>query len=154
MTLNTAQGFFRLEMWDDAWAELGRLEPKFRLDSRVIMLRVLILNNREKWEEAAIMGREALRHYPDFGALYLATGHALRNCKGPAEARAMIASGEPYLENEAVFHYMLACYDSALGNLDDAKEALACAFELENGFRLKALDELDLAPLWDSLGEF
>jgi hypothetical protein len=95
--------------------------------------------------------KRALRYYPDFGALYLATAHALRNCRGAVEAKAMVAAGEPFLENEAVFHYMLACYDSALGNLDDAKEGLTRAFELEKGFRMKALDEPDLAPLWESL---
>ena len=63
----------------------------------------------------------------------------------------MIAAGEPYLEEEAVFHFMLACYDSALGHLDEAREGLKRAFELDQDFRLKALDESDLAPVWDSL---
>jgi hypothetical protein len=84
---------------------------------------VLILNNLGKCEDAAMIGRRALRHYPDFGALYLATAHALRNSKGAADARAMIVAGEPLLENEAVLHYKLVFYISALGNLNDAKGA-------------------------------
>ena len=56
-----------------------------------------------------------------------------------------------YLEEKAVFHYMLACYNSALGNLDDAKEGLVRAIELKKSLRLAALDEPDLAPLWESL---
>ena len=48
----------------------------------------------ERWEEASIIGRGALRHYPDFGALYAATAHALRNCRGAGEARAVIV-GSP-----------------------------------------------------------
>jgi tetratricopeptide (TPR) repeat protein len=150
-TLAAAEGYFQLEMWNDAWNELEELPPETRHLSQVIILRVLILNNLGKWEEAAIIGQGALQHYPDFGALYLATAHALRNCQGAAEARAVIAAGEPLLENEAVFYYMLACYDCALGNLEDAKEGLARAFELEINLRLKALDEPDLAPLWESL---
>jgi len=138
-------------MWNDAWDELEELQPQFRHLSQVIILRVLILNNLGKWEEASIIGKGALRHYPEFGALYVATAHALRNCKGAAEARAMLVAGEPFLESEAVFHYLLACYDSALGNLEDAKEGVARAFELEKGLRVKALDEPDLAPLWESL---
>jgi hypothetical protein len=46
---------------------------------------------------------------------------------------------------------MLACYDSALGNLDDAEEGPVRAFELKKDLRLVALDEADLAPLWASL---
>ena len=150
-TLAAAQGYFQLEMWNDAWNELEELPPETRHFSQVIILRVLILNNLGKWEDAAIIGKGALRHYPDFGALYLATAHALRNSKGAAEARSVIVAGETFLGNEAVFHYMLACYDSALGNLEDAKEGLARAFELNKGLRSKALDEPDLAPLWESL---
>lgn len=146
-TLAAAEGFFLLEMWN----ELEDLPPETRHLSQVIILRVLILNNLGKWEDAAIIGQGALRYYPDFGALYLATAHALRNCKGAGEARAVVVAGEPFLENEAAFHYMLACFDCALGNLDDAKEGLARAFELEKGLRLKALDEPDLAPLRESL---
>ena len=152
-TLAAAQGFFQLEMWHDAWAELEELQPKFRHDSQVIILRVLILNNLGRWEGAATIGKGALRQYPEFGALYLATAQALRNCRGVAEARAMVVAGEPYLENEAAFHYMLACYDAALGNLDDVKEGLSRAFELKKSLRQKALDEPDLAPVWESLGE-
>jgi hypothetical protein len=98
---------------------------------------------------ASIVGKDALRPYPDFGALYLATAHALRHCRGAAEAKVLLVSGEPFLENEAVFHFMLACFDSALGHLDDAKEGLERAFQLDKGLRLKALDEP--APFWDSL---
>jgi tetratricopeptide (TPR) repeat protein len=140
-------------MWNDAWAELEGLAPEFRHLSQVIILRVLILNNLGRWAEAAIIGKGALRYYPDFGALYLATAHAVRNCFGAAEAKAVIAAGETFLEEEAVFHYMLACYDSALGNLIDAKEGLTRAFELQKSLREKALDEPDLEPLWESLGE-
>jgi tetratricopeptide (TPR) repeat protein len=150
-TLAAAQGFFQLEMWNDPWAELEELRPEFRHLSQVIILRILILNNLGKWEDAATIGKGAIRHYPDFGAVYLATAHALRNCKGAAQARAVIVAGEPFLQNEATFHFMLACYDCALGNLDDAKDGLTRAFELEPVLRLKALDEPDLAPLWASL---
>jgi tetratricopeptide (TPR) repeat protein len=118
---------------------------------QVILMKVMIYNNLERWEEAAIIGKGALRLYPDFGALYVATAHALRHYSGAAEAKAMIVEGEPLLENEAIFHYMLACYDSALGNLEDAKEGLERAFELNKSLRLKALDEPDLAAVWESL---
>jgi hypothetical protein len=63
----------------------------------------------------------------------------------------VIPAGEAFLENEAAFHFLLACYDCALGHLDVAKEGLQHAFELDSAFRLRALDEPDLVPLWESL---
>jgi hypothetical protein len=49
------------------------------------------------------------------------------------------------------FHYNLACYECWLGNLGEAKTRLKRGFELEARFRLKALEDEDLEPLWDSL---
>ena len=54
-----ARGFFELEMFTDAWTELEEIEPAKRHMAKVILLRVLILNNLEKWESAAII---ALKH--------------------------------------------------------------------------------------------
>jgi len=150
-TLTAAQGFFQLGMWNESWNELETLAPEVRHRPQVILLRVMIYNNLNRWEEASIVGTGALRHYPDFGALYVATAYALRHYSGPAEAKAVLVAGEPFLENEAAFHFLLACYDSALGHLDEAREGLKRAFELDQDFRLKALDESDLAPVWDSL---
>ena len=117
----------------------------------MIILRVLILNNLGKWESAAMVGKGALLHYPDFGALYMATAHALRHCEGVSKAKAMLTKGESFLEKEAAFHFMLAGYQCQLGDLDGAKLRLGRAFRLNKGLRAKALDEPDLAPLWDSL---
>jgi len=150
-TLNAAQGFFQLGMWNESWNELEALALETRHRPQVILLRVMIYNNLNRWEEASIVGQGALRYYPDFGALYVATAYALRHHSGPAEAKAVIAASEPYFEEEAAFHFLLACYDSALGHVDEAKEGLQRAFELDPGLRLKALDDPDLAPVWDSL---
>jgi tetratricopeptide (TPR) repeat protein len=150
-TLTAAQGFFQLGMWNESWNELETLAPETRNRAQVILLRVMIYNNLNRWEEASIIGTGALRHYPDFGALYVATAYALWHHSGPAEAKAVIAAGEPYLEEEAIFHVMLACYDSALGHLYEAKECLQRAFELDPAFKLRSLDEPDLASVWDSL---
>ena len=49
-----------------------------------------------------------------------------------------------------MFHYNLACYECQLGNLEIAKERLKKAFELESAYRIKALEDDELKPLWDS----
>ena len=97
--LKAAEGYFQLYMWQDAWDELEELDPKYRHLQPVITLRVLILNNLEKWEAAAIVGKGALRHYREFGPLYLATTDALRKSagarrsQGPPRRRRIRAEG-------------------------------------------------------------
>jgi len=152
-TMEIAERYFQLQMWDAAWAELEELRPELRHHSRVIMLRVLILNNLEKWEDAAVLGMGALQHYPQIGPLYLAAAHALRHAQNiPSSSR----RGSPSRRRPfagAAPHFMLASYECQLGNLEAAKAELRRAFELDERLRLRSLREADLEPLWDSLGD-
>ena len=104
-TLNAAQGFFQLGMWNESWNELEALALETRHRPQVILLRVMIYDNLNRWEEASIIGTGALRHYPDFGALYVLTALALRQHGGPAEAKAVFGAGKPF-ENEVAFHFL------------------------------------------------
>jgi hypothetical protein len=51
----------------------------------------------------------------------------------------------------AVFHFNLACYECQLGNIDAAKVYLTETFDIEPRYRLLALEDEDLKPLWDTL---
>jgi hypothetical protein len=46
-------------MWNDAWAELEELPPERCHRPQVILLRVMIYNNLQRWEEASIIGKLA-----------------------------------------------------------------------------------------------
>ena len=45
--------------------------------------------------------------------------------------------------------FNLACYASVAGRMEDAKERLRNAIELDKDVRVLALDDEDLRPLWD-----
>jgi len=47
--------------------------------------------------------------------------------------------------------YSLACYECQLGNLESARVHFKETFEIEKRFRVDALDDPVLKPLWDSL---
>jgi len=48
----------------------------------------------------------------------------------------------------AILHYNLACYECQLGDLGVAKARLRHAFNLDDRFRAKALEDEDLEPLF------
>ena len=48
--------------------------------------------------------------------------------------------------------FNLACYASVTSRLEEAKERLPRAIELDSGIRGLALDEKDLHSLWDWIG--
>jgi hypothetical protein len=49
---------------------------------------------------------------------------------------------------EPTIHYNLACYECQLGNLSGAKQHLIKATKADEKFKLMALDDPDLEPLW------
>jgi len=49
--------------------------------------------------------------------------------------------------------YNLACYECQLGELEVAKVRLSYACKLDKTYRVLALDDEDLKPLWDSFIE-
>ena len=66
-------------------------------------------------------------------------------------ARLILVNAVERLPNVAIFHYNLACYESRLGNLEEAKLRLKRAFELEPRYRMMALEDEDLEGLWESM---
>jgi hypothetical protein len=52
ITLNAAQGFFRLGMWNDAWNQLEELQPEFRH-----LPQVMIYNNLENGRRRRLLAR-------------------------------------------------------------------------------------------------
>ena len=45
--------------------------------------------------------------------------------------------------------FNLACYASATGRMEEAKERLRCAIDLDKDMRKLAIEDEDLKPLWD-----
>jgi len=48
-------------------------------------------------------------------------------------------------------NYILGCYACQLGDMDNAKRFVGDAIKLDSKYKLMALDDADLEPLWDSL---
>ncbi len=50
-----------------------------------------------------------------------------------------------------IFLFNLACYESQLGDIERAKKHLGHAIEIRGDYRLRALEDEDLKPVWDAL---
>ena len=65
-------------------------------------------------------------------------------------ARAVLLGAREAHPNEPIVFFNLACYNSQLGNLEEAKEHLARAIAIDGNVRKMALDDPDLEPIWES----
>lgn len=148
--LTAALGYHALGMHQDAWDELERMPPGDRPRIEVIVMRLSILQALEKWSMGAEIARGAIQPYPDCGDLYVLGAYCIRRAENVEAAFEFLQKGEPCLENEPCFWFNLGCYHCQLGRLDEAKECVGRAIELDRNYRAMALEDEDLEPLWDS----
>jgi len=63
----------------------------------------------------------------------------------------ILLNAEVKFPREPAIPYNLACYYCQLGEIEKAKRYLEKAFEIDLNWRMAALEDEDLRPLWDSL---
>ena len=78
---------------------------------------------------------------------------AICRTRGMEAAASILRIAVEETPREASLQYHLAQYECLLGDLVEARARLATAFRLNGKLRLQALDEPNLKPLWDALGQ-
>lgn len=146
-TLLAAQGYCELGMYDDALGELDTLPEELSQHSSVVELRTVTLMQAKRWKQALTASRALCRLAPDKTIGFIHAAFCLHELGRTDEARDMLLSGPDLLHAEPTFHYNLACYECALGNLDLARLHLEKSFELDKKFKDFAKSDPDLAAL-------
>jgi hypothetical protein len=146
--VRAAHGYVELGMTDEASGELEKLPADFQDRLAVVLVRMEILRQQERWAEGAVLGQSALSHHAACGELYLIAAYAVRRHQGIEQAKAVLLAGESVLAKEALFHFNIACYECQLGHLESAKLRLEQAFALDGKYRKVGRDDPDLQPLW------
>jgi len=146
-TLLAAQGYSELSMYDDALAELDSLPGEVLESATVVELRTVILMQARRWKSALTAARSLCRVEPDKTSGFIHAAFCLHELGRTTEARDMLIAGPDALHVEATFHYNLACYECALGNLALARLHLDKSCQLDKKFRDFARSDPDLAAL-------
>jgi len=82
----------------------------------------------------------------------ISLAYATRRVDGLNAARNILINSLPKFPQESIIYYNLACYECQSNRIDSAKQYLKQAFRLDSNWRLEALEDEDLKPLWDYLG--
>ena len=76
---------------------------------------------------------------------------ATRRVESIPAAHAILTRAASLHPTDSTIQFNLACYEAQLGRLKRAKAHLKRATEIDPKFRLMALEDADLEPLWASL---
>jgi Flp pilus assembly protein TadD len=103
---------------------------------------------------AATVASHLVKVEPENEAWWINLAYSIRRSEGIEQAEAILLRARVIHPKVAMIAFNLACYASVTGRMEDAKERLRNAIDLDKDIRGLALDDEDLRPLWDWIGGF
>src|SRR5215831_11640377 len=146
-----AVGYVELGMFEDANDQLERIDPFNRAAPEVLAVRLAIYRGLERWELMQQIAKRLKEFEPDNVQWTISLAYATRRAYSIEIAMEILLSAEPKFPKEATIPYNLACYYCQLEEIETARRYLKKAFEIDLNWRVAALEDKDLEPLWESL---
>jgi Tfp pilus assembly protein PilF len=148
--LQAAVGYLELGMAEDAANEIECIPPDQKNSSEVLGVRMEIYQAAEKWSLMAVVARELWKRHQDQPVYWNHFAWAVRRAESVGSANAILLQAVEKFPEDAMTNYNLGCYTCQLGDLASAKAFVGDAIKLDAKFKLLALDDPDLEPLWES----
>ncbi len=142
--LAAAEGYLQLQMPEEALKELEKLTGREAHSGRTMELQLAALMMAGEWSLGAKVAMQLCKHSPQQTSYFVHAGYCLHECGDTLLARSVLESGPISLQNDALYHYNMACYCAVLGELDPAKEYLLKSFEIDPKLREQAGHDVDL----------
>ena len=148
--LEAAQGWLELGNHLEANEELEKIAADWRSHPDVLEVRWEIYAKAGQWAGNVDIGRALTQLAPERAGSWIKFAFALHEMKRTQEAWNALLPVATNFPRESTIPYNLACYAAQLGRLAEARDWLAQAFRLGNvrELKLRALEDPDLAPLW------
>ena len=106
----------------------------------------------KKWDMAAAVASHLVKVEPQTAGWWINLAYAIRRTESVEKAEAILLRAQTIHPKVAMIALNLACYASVTGRMEEAKERLRLAIDLDKDVRGLALDDDDLKPLWDWIG--
>jgi Tfp pilus assembly protein PilF len=150
--LRAAIGFIELGMPEDAVFEIESLLPEDKNRRDVLEVRLEIYREAKAWSLMEVVARELWKRHPDGPVYWTNLAWAVRRSGSMVAARDILLEAVKRFPSDAMTNYNLGCYACQLGDIEQAKTRVGKAIELDAKFKLLALDDADLDPLWEQIG--
>jgi tetratricopeptide (TPR) repeat protein len=151
LNLLAAEGYFELEMFEDALDELETADqlPENRME--VLTMQLSIFLAQKRWKDSLPLGEALCDLDPDEPQYFIQYAYALRELDRFEDARCVLLDGPEELEQSSLFYYNLACYEALLGETTTALSTLQHAFAIDPDLKSTALADPDLKSIHDNL---
>jgi tetratricopeptide (TPR) repeat protein len=148
-TIQAAIGFLELGMIVDANDEIENLAPEFKNSSVILGVRLEIYRASENWELMEVVAKELWKRHQDQPLFWNYHAYAVRRSIGLEEAHKILSEALEKFPDDGMTSFNLGCYSCQLGDLESAKERVGDSIKLDPQWKIHALDDPDLEPLWE-----
>jgi Tfp pilus assembly protein PilF len=148
--LQAAVGYLELGMIEDAANEIECIRPDQKNSSEVLEVRMEIYRASEKWTLMEVVARELWKRHQDEPVYWNHFAWAVRRAESIESANDILMDAVKKFPRDALTRFNLGCYACQMGELKLAKERVRQAIDFDPKFKLLALDDADLEPLWES----
>ena len=149
-TLKASIGYLELGMLEEAAGELENLPPEDRTSSAVLCVRMEIYRSAKNWTLLEVVARELWERHQDEAVYWNNLAWVVRRKDSIEAAQIILLEALERFPNDAMTTYNLGCYACQLGDMDNAKKFVGDAIKLDSKYKLMALDDPDLEPLWET----
>ncbi len=143
-------GYLDLGMLQDAVESLESLPTELKHHPLVLSARLELLMHTKRWEEGVILAQSLTGLWPKYHEFHFRAAFCLHELRRTKEAKQTLLNAPMSIRDEPLFFYNMACYEAQLGDLQRAKELLAACLKKAPQMKAGAIDDRDLAPVWDS----
>jgi len=148
--LRAACAFIELGMFDEAQAELEAVDSCDRLLPEILSARIPVYRLLENWDLMALVAKTLTQWNPEEPGNFVDWAYAARRAESIQAAYAILTRAAGIHPADGAIQFKLAGCEAQMGCLDRAQEHLKRATEIDASFRLAALEDPDLQPLWAS----
>ena len=153
--LSAAVGWMGLGNGAEALEELKKISNTLQNHPAVLQVRYEIHAREKNWDVAVATAQNMTELYPAEPQHWISLAYATRRqtTGGIPQAKQILEIAHATFPQETIIAYNLACYESQLGQLPQAREWLDKAFALGDKKQIKqmALADTDLQPLWPDI---
>lgn len=132
----------------EAHEEIENLGPYLKTSSAVLGVRLEIYPAAEKWPLMEVVARELWKRHQDEPVYWNDLAWAGRRADSIKAAQKILLDATDRFPCDAMTLFKLGCYACQPGDIEQAKEGVRRAIELDAKFKPLALDNADLEPLW------
>ena len=146
--LLAAEGYIDLGMYAEAAAELTALDPAFFALEQTLVMQLCVYAGLHQWEQAHELATALGKQDPENPQWAIWSASAACRLQSVEAAKGILLEALVSHPDNANIHYNLSCYETRLQHYRKAQRHLARAIQIDPRFKMVAMDDADLEPLW------